>query len=388
MARLMQACILLVVLVNIIMGAGALLFNKRDSRLGAKYDERASKDKALAEARREAEDKAAALAQATGEAMQVQASLEATTKRLHELQTEHSAPPPAPPPQPPPPPAAVVRQIDARALDAAKRALEMLRNTDRVQRALQMLRNTSRVQQALTMLYNKTAVDRGQFTATLSALSELAKHGRAGEPPASDSMVKVPLDLARFPTAVCNDGSPGAYYITEAKGHQGHAATRDVWLIFLQGGGWCWDAASCAARHANEPGLMSSDAYPPARDATGIFSPDPALSPFATANKVYVPYCSSDAFVGNIGKDHASAAWHFRGQDLIAATLDVHAHTRARTHARTHTHNAHTKHTQNTHTHTHTHLCLGAATSRVQPARLGARGLLWGLFGRGARGAF
>jgi hypothetical protein len=285
MARLMQACILLVVLVNIIMGAGALLFNKRDGLLSANYDGRASKDQALAskdqalaEARREAEDKAAALAQATEEAMQAKASLEATTKRLHELQTEHP--------------------------------------------------------KASVMLYNTTAVDRGQFTATLSALSQLAKRGRAGVPPASDSMVKVPLDLARFPTAVCNDGSPGAYYITEAKGRKGRAAAQDVWLIFLQGGGWCWDAASCAARNANEPGLMSSDAYPPTRDATGIFSPDPALSPFATANKVYVPYCSSDAFVGNIGKDHASAAWHFRGQDLIAATLDVHTHT----HTHTHTH--------------------------------------------------
>ena len=50
----------------------------------------ASKDQALAEARREAEDKAAALSRATEAAMQAQASLEATTKRLHELQTEHS----------------------------------------------------------------------------------------------------------------------------------------------------------------------------------------------------------------------------------------------------------------------------------------------------------
>jgi hypothetical protein len=50
----------------------------------------ASKDQALAEARRETEDKAAAWARATEEATQAQASLEATTKRLHALQAEHS----------------------------------------------------------------------------------------------------------------------------------------------------------------------------------------------------------------------------------------------------------------------------------------------------------
>jgi hypothetical protein len=149
--------------------------------------------------------------------------------------------------------------------------------------------------------------------------------GRAsrGPPPAS-TMFKENLDLTRFPTAVCNDGSGGAYYITEATQLQGHPAAADVWLVFLQGGGWCWDEASCAARFANDRGLMSSEAYPPTRQASGIFSPDPELSPFATANKVYIPYCSSDAFAGNIGSNASSLSsdrWHFRGQDLVKATL-------------------------------------------------------------------
>ena len=146
-------------------------------------------------------------------------------------------------------------------------------------------------------------------------------------------MVKESLDLVRFPTAVCNDGSAGAYYIAEAHARGGVAAAPRVWLIFLQGGGWCWDEASCAARYSNERGLMSSDGFPPTRNASGIFTRDPAFSPFASANKVYIPYCSSDAFVGNVAKGArrggGAAGWHFRGQDLVAATLQA-LRTRAR----------------------------------------------------------
>jgi len=143
------------------------------------------------------------------------------------------------------------------------------------------------------------------------------------QPPEPDVMVKMDLALSRYPTAVCNDGSPGAYYITRAAVHKGKAAAQNVWLVFLQGGGWCWDTISCAGRWEYERGLMSSAGYLPTRNATGIFSPDPDLSPFASANKVYIPYCSSDAFVGNMAKNKSlSLSWHFRGQDLIRATID------------------------------------------------------------------
>ena len=152
---------------------------------------------------------------------------------------------------------------------------------------------------------------------------EVARLEREVTQPPPDVMVKMDLALSRYPTAVCNDGSPGAYYITRAAVRKGKAAAQNVWLVFLQGGGWCWDTISCAGRWEYERGLMSSAGYLPTRNATGIFSPDPVLSPFASANKVYIPYCSSDAFVGNMGKNESlSLSWHFRGQDLIRATID------------------------------------------------------------------
>lgn len=40
------------------------------------------------------------------------------------------------------------------------------------------------------------------------------------------------------------------------------------WVIRFLGGAWCWDAASCAARWASTPYLMSSLRLPPVTSAT------------------------------------------------------------------------------------------------------------------------
>eukprot|EP00802_Teleaulax_amphioxeia_P016616 Tamp_16739.p1 GENE.Tamp_16739~~Tamp_16739.p1 ORF type:complete len:446 (+),score=97.56 Tamp_16739:138-1340(+) len=132
---------------------------------------------------------------------------------------------------------------------------------------------------------------------------------------AKETLRKVELDGARYPRAVCNDGSRGAYYVH-------HNPESTTWLVFLQGTGWCWDKASCEQRALESPHTYhSSQQMAATRETGGIFSPDAARSPFATANKVYVPSCSSDAFLGDVGADENEVGWHFRGQELLRATL-------------------------------------------------------------------
>lgn len=68
----------------------------------------------------------------------------------------------------------------------------------------------------------------------------------------------------------------------------------------LDSGGWCWDETSCHARCATGPAdasmctsLLESDTHSP----SGILaSTQPRL---ANAHKVFVPYCTSDAHMGN-----------------------------------------------------------------------------------------
>jgi len=67
-----------------------------------------------------------------------------------------------------------------------------------------------------------------------------------------------------------------------------------TWIVYLEGGGWCYDAASCAAR---SPSLTSSKGWQPAADFDGLLSPtEPRL---AAANRVFLRYCSSDGWLGS-----------------------------------------------------------------------------------------
>ena len=57
-----------------------------------------------------------------------------------------------------------------------------------------------------------------------------------------DATVSV-LDLVRLndPNAVCIDGSQAGFYVNQSPDSK-------VWIVHLQGGHWCYDSASCAAR--------------------------------------------------------------------------------------------------------------------------------------------
>lgn len=51
--------------------------------------------------------------------------------------------------------------------------------------------------------------------------------------------------LAAYPNAVCNDGSPAAYYYSQG-------TDPSLWLVYLEGGAWprapAWRAPVCALR--------------------------------------------------------------------------------------------------------------------------------------------
>jgi hypothetical protein len=141
------------------------------------------------------------------------------------------------------------------------------------------------------------------------------------------------VDLSAHPLAVCNDGSPAAYYV--------HRRTDEQWVLHQQGGWWCWDDFSCQTRwnhfanHTTElRTLMSTKdlaAITAAHDRfngeinTGILSHN-VSNPMAEASKVFVVYCSSDAHAGNRSAGAVPRAgtskWHFRGKEIVRAILE------------------------------------------------------------------
>ncbi|XP_077977054.1 palmitoleoyl-protein carboxylesterase notum1-like [Glandiceps talaboti] len=99
----------------------------------------------------------------------------------------------------------------------------------------------------------------------------------------------------------CNDGSSAGYYLRKSFGSK-------RWLIFLEGGWYCFDDDSCRSRwQSSMQTLMSSKGWPYTKTGSGLLSADPEENPhWWNANTVFIPYCSSDVWSGNAQKTDQS----------------------------------------------------------------------------------
>jgi len=117
------------------------------------------------------------------------------------------------------------------------------------------------------------------------------------------------------PLAVCTDGSPAAYYWKPA------TSSPSTWLVYLDGGGWCYDEESCTSRCGpfdainSDNKLCSSKTLEGSKSIGGIFWPD--NDHLGGANKVFVHYCTSDAHMGNA----TAMGYQFRGHQVVQAVL-------------------------------------------------------------------
>lgn len=127
------------------------------------------------------------------------------------------------------------------------------------------------------------------------------------------------LNPEKWSAARCNDGSPFAYNLKTNP-------DSDVWLIYLEGGGYCNDGdESCAERQNKKPELTRSEGQDLAMAKNGIFINDSELNPhFHNANKVHAHYCSSDLWTGSSTETQAIAngdQWYFSGHHNVKALL-------------------------------------------------------------------
>ncbi|MDB4991390.1 MAG: Phage tail length tape-measure protein [Myxococcaceae bacterium] len=88
-----------------------------------------------------------------------------------------------------------------------------------------------------------------------------------------------------FPDTSCRDGSPAG--ISISKSTRGSKKL----MIFLEGGGICFDAQTCGENPANTQGQQGAP-------TSGIFDRSNAANPVRDWNFVYVPYCTGDLHAG------------------------------------------------------------------------------------------
>lgn len=110
------------------------------------------------------------------------------------------------------------------------------------------------------------------------------------------------IQLAPSTGAVCGDGSPFKFFVNRV------ADTRNT-IVYMEGGGACWDYASCTGqtgvRGARNPNGIPDDYMSLLNPGASLVSPFVTrVSPFDAVktqgwNMVYIPYCTGDIYSGD-----------------------------------------------------------------------------------------
>lgn len=166
---------------------------------------------------------------------------------------------------------------------------------------------------------------------TLPQVLSCGQQGVAGGLGAGVELTRHTVDVAQFPDAVCNDGTPAVFYYGAAT----RPEDRNKWIIFLQGGGICVDGQTCAERWCSietNYGMdkMTTSLTKPQIRANGFLSPDPQ-NRFGTWNRVLIFYCSSDGWNGTATRTLQATVngvprefdIHFKGSRIVDAVLDT-----------------------------------------------------------------
>ena len=129
------------------------------------------------------------------------------------------------------------------------------------------------------------------------------------------------LVLLDDPSAVCLDGSPGAYYLSVG-------SEPEKILLYFEGGGWCGGSTlsntleSCFSR--SKTALGSSKGYAKTLDlGQGILSNNVNNS-FKTWTKVFLKYCDGAGHQGSrpVPFYYKGASLFFRGNNITYAQLN------------------------------------------------------------------
>jgi hypothetical protein len=97
-----------------------------------------------------------------------------------------------------------------------------------------------------------------------------------------------------IPGAVCRDGTATGIGVNLNP-------ASDKLMIFMEGGGLCYDVVTCADNPSTFGALDFAAAFGPGgiEGSAGIFDRSDPLNPAATWSYVYVPYCTGDLHAGN-----------------------------------------------------------------------------------------
>ena len=145
----------------------------------------------------------------------------------------------------------------------------------------------------------------------------------------SSAWHSVDARLAESTGAYCLDGSlPGFWYQPPPKLPPG-ATTSRSWLVFLDGGAWCYDAHNCASRARGFKGTASEKKGVPRGNFwpyAGYMDASPTVNPtFAPFHRVHFHYCDGSSYTGDRAAPlvvaPGTAPIYLRGRRVLEAQL-------------------------------------------------------------------
>jgi pectinacetylesterase len=182
----------------------------------------------------------------------------------------------------------------------------------------------------------------------IAALAAACGRSEMPMPPASQAPI-VPGEGADIPgaagwkwipfgDAICTDMPSPGVFSTSTTGLAVSWGTGKDLVIFLQGGGACWDFFTCGGAAALVSGTPTASTGPfgPAQFAADIFAKYPNAwvhrdkmpAALATATVVFVPYCTGDVHSGDRTTTYPSPVpglpgitWHHAGHANLEAFL-------------------------------------------------------------------
>lgn len=105
--------------------------------------------------------------------------------------------------------------------------------------------------------------------------------------------------VIELPGLICGDGTPGYYSLVLRSGAENL-------LIYMQGGGACWDNRTCNLGLAQLSRPQTGTDF---HSGKGIFNSQHKENPFGKDyNIAYIPYCTGDVFTGNKINNYGTAA--------------------------------------------------------------------------------
>jgi hypothetical protein len=144
--------------------------------------------------------------------------------------------------------------------------------------------------------------------------------GAGGSMPAGDPII-APNQIwtwVDFPDAACANGIATGIGVNLSD-------ASDKALIYLQGGGACWDEATCHTMpiSANiQSGVTESDFTAVQGNlVNGVFDRNDGANPFRDWSFIFVPYCTGDLHAGSNIADYGGIPTHHVGYENMGAYL-------------------------------------------------------------------